>query len=547
MSTPTLYAVTVLGHDRPGIIAETTGQLAGLGLNLEDSTMTLLRGHFAMMLVCSGDVEAADIESALAPLTADGTLTVTVREVPEESAPAAAGTSWVLTVHGGDRPGIVSGVVAEVAARRRQHHRPQHPALGQPLPAGRRVRRARRHRRRRPRDRDPYGGHRPRCRRHPASRGGRRAVSDTPTPAGTSERLAAWTEDELGVEGRVLEVVRVPDPVLSTPGEDVDPTSAEIVQLAADLVATMRVSPGCVGLAAPQVGVAARVFCVDVSAHPKTRDHHGTFVLCNAEVVESSRNEKAREGCMSVPDLTGDVKRASRLVVRGQLPGTGEEVTFATNAFEARCLQHEIDHCAGLRLPRPGRRRARDPPAQDLPVVPGGAVATGAAALLAPVSQSAEEVALKAAKCGFESHRGHMSEEHRTAGALSSGTAIRRVAPDLVGPAEPPPGRARRPPGARAALDVGCGEGADVVCWPGRLAGHRRRRVRVADALERRASTRRVRDAESVHWRPRDLLAARRFGVRQLASVVLGDSELARHLRSLTPALAASMCPCDRS
>lgn len=115
MSTPTLYAVTVLGHDRPGIIAETTGQLAGLGLNLEDSTMTLLRGHFAMMLVCSGDVEGAAIESALAPLTADGTLTVTVREVPEEGAAQAAGTSWVLTVHGGDRPGIVSSVASEVA------------------------------------------------------------------------------------------------------------------------------------------------------------------------------------------------------------------------------------------------------------------------------------------------------------------------------------------------------------------------------------------------------------------------------------------------
>ncbi|WP_224769170.1 peptide deformylase [Nocardioides ochotonae] len=173
-------------------------------------------------------------------------------------------------------------------------------------------------------------------------------MSVTPTPAAPSERLAAWTEDELGVEGRVLEVVRVPDPVLSTPGADVDPTAPETVQLAADLVATMRVSPGCVGLAAQQVGVAARVFCVDVSAHPKTREHHGTFVLCNAEVVESSRNEKAREGCMSVPDFTGDVKRASRLVVRGQLPGTGEEVTFSANAFEARCLQHELDHCAGF-------------------------------------------------------------------------------------------------------------------------------------------------------------------------------------------------------
>ena len=150
------------------------------------------------------------------------------------------------------------------------------------------------------------------------------------------------------MEGRVLPVVRAPDPVLSRPGALVDPTSAEIVQLAADLVATMRVSPGCVGLAAPQVGVSAKVFCVDVSEHPKTRGHHGTFVLCNAEVISATRNEKAREGCMSVPDLTGDVKRASRLVVRGQEPGTGAEVVIEAEAFEARALQHEIDHCDGL-------------------------------------------------------------------------------------------------------------------------------------------------------------------------------------------------------
>ena len=114
--TGPLHAITVLGHDRPGIIAETTGRLADLGLNLEDSTMTLLRGHFAMMLLCAGPVEVAAIESALQPLTTDGSLTVTVRDVPQEDAAAPAGTSWVLTVHGGDRPGIVSSVVARVAA-----------------------------------------------------------------------------------------------------------------------------------------------------------------------------------------------------------------------------------------------------------------------------------------------------------------------------------------------------------------------------------------------------------------------------------------------
>ena len=111
----TSHAITVLGHDRPGIIADTTARLAELGLNLEDSSMTRLRGHFAMTLVCAGQAVAAEIEAGLAPLTADGTLTVTVREVPEEQLEAPTGTPWILTVHGGDRPGIVSAVVAEVA------------------------------------------------------------------------------------------------------------------------------------------------------------------------------------------------------------------------------------------------------------------------------------------------------------------------------------------------------------------------------------------------------------------------------------------------
>lgn len=149
-------------------------------------------------------------------------------------------------------------------------------------------------------------------------------------------------------EGRVLDVVRAPAPVLATPGASVDPSAAEVIQLAADLLATQAVSPGCVGLAAQQVGVAWRVFSVDVSGHPKTRTCHGSFVLCNAEVVESSRRERGREGCMSVPDFTGDVARARRLTVRGQLPVTGEWVTLRTDAFEAVALQHEVDHTDGL-------------------------------------------------------------------------------------------------------------------------------------------------------------------------------------------------------
>jgi peptide deformylase len=149
-------------------------------------------------------------------------------------------------------------------------------------------------------------------------------------------------------EGRVLDVVRAPSHVLSVPGSLVDPADPSIAQLAADLVATMRVSPGCVGLAAPQVGISAQAFCVDVSGHPKTRTSHGLIVLVNAEVLDASRNEKGREGCMSVPDLTGDVKRATKITVAGQLPLSGERVLISTDAFEARAMLHEIDHCNGM-------------------------------------------------------------------------------------------------------------------------------------------------------------------------------------------------------
>ncbi|HEV8173265.1 MAG TPA: peptide deformylase [Actinoplanes sp.] len=162
-----------------------------------------------------------------------------------------------------------------------------------------------------------------------------------------SDPLADWKPDLLGVDGRILPVVTAPAPVLSAAGVEVDPLDPDTVQLAADLIATMRVSPGCVGLAAPQIGVDAQVFSVDVAQHPKTVTTHGAFVLCNAKIVEASRWRPGREGCMSVPDLTGDVKRAGRVMVEAFLPGTGEPVRLTTDAFEARALQHEIDHCAG--------------------------------------------------------------------------------------------------------------------------------------------------------------------------------------------------------
>jgi glycine cleavage system transcriptional repressor len=112
-----LLAVTVIGHDRPGIIADATSALAGLGGNLEDSTMTILRGHFAMVLLVSTTATLAAVEAELSPLTGDGTLEVSVRQVPEErEGPPDDVTAYLLSVHGADRPGIVSEVTGVVAS-----------------------------------------------------------------------------------------------------------------------------------------------------------------------------------------------------------------------------------------------------------------------------------------------------------------------------------------------------------------------------------------------------------------------------------------------
>src|SRR3954464_10985386 len=118
----------------------------------------------------------------------------------------------------------------------------------------------------------------------------------------------------------VRPVVRLPEPVLKQVAVPVERIDDDARSLATDLVDTMRASPACVGLAAPQIAVSLRAFVVDVTGHRKARSCHGEVVLFNPEVLLAHGPVTAREGCMSVPDLTGDVPRATRLVVRGIAP-----------------------------------------------------------------------------------------------------------------------------------------------------------------------------------------------------------------------------------
>jgi len=138
----------------------------------------------------------------------------------------------------------------------------------------------------------------------------------------------------------VREVLRYPHRLLKQVAAPAQAGEAEAV--GADLVETMRSFPGCVGLAAPQIGELVRVVAVDVRGHPKADTDNGLLVLVNPRIVAAEGEEVAREGCLSIPDLTANVRRRVRIEV------THAGGRFASEGFEARCLQHELDHLDGV-------------------------------------------------------------------------------------------------------------------------------------------------------------------------------------------------------
>ncbi|MEU8245280.1 ACT domain-containing protein [Nonomuraea sp. NPDC048916] len=109
-----LSAVTVLGVDRPGVIAAVTGSLADCGANIQDSTMTLLGGHVAMMLLVSGDLSPEQLAKQLCTL--DLVVTASAVEARRHFGCRAGGLGYVLTLHGPDRPGIISAVSGALAS-----------------------------------------------------------------------------------------------------------------------------------------------------------------------------------------------------------------------------------------------------------------------------------------------------------------------------------------------------------------------------------------------------------------------------------------------
>jgi peptide deformylase len=139
----------------------------------------------------------------------------------------------------------------------------------------------------------------------------------------------------------VREVLRYPHPALKAAAREAhDP--AEIARVTADLVDTMDAFGHCVGLAATQLGELVRIVVVDVSGHRKAATSNGRLVLVNPRITRAEGAEVGREGCLSIPELTANVRRATAIEVEA-----GDR-RVRSDGFEARCLQHEIDHLDGL-------------------------------------------------------------------------------------------------------------------------------------------------------------------------------------------------------
>lgn len=143
-------------------------------------------------------------------------------------------------------------------------------------------------------------------------------------------------------------ILRYPHPVLKKLCHRVEVIDRSIHNLIQDLIDTMHDGPGSVGVAASQIGVTLRVCVVDVSKNRHGKENnHGLLCMINPEITGRSGLATMREGCMSVPDYTGDVDRATEITLHFTLPdGTVREIT--ASGFEAVAIQHEMDHLDGV-------------------------------------------------------------------------------------------------------------------------------------------------------------------------------------------------------
>ena len=141
----------------------------------------------------------------------------------------------------------------------------------------------------------------------------------------------------------VLPILTYPDPILREPATPVAQVTDDIKTLVEDMAETMYDAPG-VGLAANQVGVAKRIFVIDIAAEDEPSD---LKVFINPEITEQVGTQMWNEGCLSFPDATEDIKRAESVVVKA-LDVNGTPFTLKADGLLAVAIQHENDHLNGV-------------------------------------------------------------------------------------------------------------------------------------------------------------------------------------------------------
>lgn len=145
----------------------------------------------------------------------------------------------------------------------------------------------------------------------------------------------------------IREIITLPHPVLRRKARKVTDFGPELQNLIDDMVETMRAAPG-VGLAAPQVNVSQRLIVVEFGDEEDETAPTKLFMVINPEITRSSRElVKGTEGCLSVPDIVGEVERSVRVTVKG-MNRYGQPLKIKAKGWLARIFQHEIDHIDGV-------------------------------------------------------------------------------------------------------------------------------------------------------------------------------------------------------
>jgi peptide deformylase len=155
-----------------------------------------------------------------------------------------------------------------------------------------------------------------------------------------------------------LSILQYADPILRAKGKRVEKIDLRIRELAQNMIETMHDANG-VGLAAPQIGESLQLTVLDVSqvedrpstmkVNGKDFDPHSAMplVLINPQIDLGGESEMGTEGCLSFPEITGEIERAKSITVRAQNLD-GEPIELETTGFLARAIQHEVDHLNGI-------------------------------------------------------------------------------------------------------------------------------------------------------------------------------------------------------